>query len=88
MTNLLGNSFRGQVVCVLGNCVGVTMMSVFDSGFGDGMIVVTFIFFQLVELTIVVGLSCLTPLSKIIFYFICLRTSMKIRHYNCDTIVK
>jgi hypothetical protein len=88
MTNLLGNSFRGQVICVLGNCVGVTMMSVFDSGFGDGMIVVTFIFFQLVELTIVVGLSCLTPLSKIIFYFICLRTSMKIRHYNCDTIVK
>ena len=88
MTNVLGNSFRGQVICVLGNCVGVTMMSVLDSGFGDGMIVVTFIFFQLVKLTIVVGLSCLTPLSKIIFYFICLRTSMKIRHSNCDTIVK
>jgi hypothetical protein len=64
------------------------MMSVLDSGFGDGMIVVTFIFFQLVKLTIVVGLSCLTPLSKIIFYFICLRTSMKTRHSNCDTIVK
>ena len=88
MINVLGNSFRGQVICVLGNCVGVTMMSVLDSGFGDGMIVVTFICFQLVELTVVVGLSCLTPLSKIIFYFICLRTSMKIRHYNCDTIVK
>ena len=88
MINVLGNIFRGQVICVLGNCVGVTMMSVLDSGFGDGMIVVTFICFQLVELTAVVGLSCLTPLSKIIFYFICLRTSMKIRHYNCDTIVK
>jgi hypothetical protein len=88
MINVLGNSFRGQVICVLGNCVGVTMMSVLDSGFGDGMIVVTFICFQLVELTVVVGLSCLTPLSKIIFYFICLRTSKKIRHYNCDTIVK
>ena len=88
MTNLLGNSFRGQVICVLGNCVGVTMMSVLDSDFGDGMIVVTFIFFQLVKLTIVVGLSCLTPLSKIIFYFICLRTSMKTRHSNSDTIVK
>jgi hypothetical protein len=88
MINVLDNSFRGQVICVLGNCVGVTMMSVLDSGFGDGMIVVAFICFQLVELTVVVGLSCLTPLSKIIFYFICLRTSMKIRHYNCDTIVK
>jgi len=76
------------VICVLGNCVGITMMSVLDSGFGDGMIVATFIFFQLVEFTIVVGLSCLTPLSKIIFYFICFRTSMKIKHSNCDTIVK
>ena len=45
MINVLGNSFRGQVIFVLGNCVRVTMMSVLDSGFGDGMIVVTFIFF-------------------------------------------
>ena len=69
MINVLDNSFRGQVIFVLVNCVGVTMMSVLDSSFGDGMIVVTFIFFQLVELTIGVGLSCLTPFSKIIFLF-------------------
>jgi len=79
ITNVLGNSFCGQMMSVLANCVGVSMMSVLDSGVGDGVIVVTFIFSQLVELTIVVGLCCLTPLSKIMFYAICLRTSMKIR---------
>ena len=77
--NVLGNSFRGQMISMLGNCVGVSMISVLDSGVGDGVIVVTFILFQLVELTIVVGLCCLTPLSKIMFYALCLRTSMKIR---------
>jgi len=50
LANVIGNSFRAQMMSVLDNCVGVSMMSVLDSGVGDGVIVVTFILFSLLNL--------------------------------------